>query len=278
MKTIPFTLTSAKGRPITADIRYLSNTQKKPIIIFSHGFKGFKDWGHFPKLAEEFAKAGFVVVSFNYSHNGTTPTSLQEFVDLEAFGKNNYSIQLDDLGVVIDHILSKDGLPDEIDANCLFLWGHSVGAGISILKACEDNRVKKVLAWASIGDFEKRVTAFNEEHWRKEGVEYITNARTKQQLPLYYQLYTDFYTHRNRLDLLTNAQHVNVPVQFIHGSNDEAVSLSEVALLQNRMPGSDLKIIDGANHTFGGKHPWTDQQLPEHTEEAIEISLSFLKS
>ncbi|MCO4292779.1 lysophospholipase [Solitalea sp. MAHUQ-68] len=271
-------LIHSSGKQMATNIHFVSSQQPKPILIFSHGFKGFKDWGNFPQLAKRFANEGFFVVAFNYSHNGTTPDKQTDFVDLDAFGNNNYSIQLDDLGAIIDFILNENTFADEIDSGQLYLWGHSMGGGISLLKAAEDARVKKVLAWASVGDFEKRVTAFNEEHWRKEGVEYILNARTKQQLPQYYQLYTDFYANRHRLDLLANAQQVNVPVQFIHGSNDEAVSLSEVELLQNRMPASDLKIIEGANHTFGGKHPWTDKQLPEHTKEAIEISLRFLKS
>jgi len=29
-----------------------------PVVLFIHGFKGFKDWGAFPDACEEFARAG----------------------------------------------------------------------------------------------------------------------------------------------------------------------------------------------------------------------------
>ena len=49
-----------KGRDektILADIYYEPTGKPKPVIIFSHGFKGFKDWGHFNLIAKTFAKA-----------------------------------------------------------------------------------------------------------------------------------------------------------------------------------------------------------------------------
>ena len=38
-----------------------------------HGFKGFKDWGFFPHLADRLARAGLVAVSFNFSGSGVGP-------------------------------------------------------------------------------------------------------------------------------------------------------------------------------------------------------------
>jgi uncharacterized protein len=45
-----------------------------PVILFVHGFKGFKDWGAFPDACEEFARVGFAVVAFNLSLNGVGKT------------------------------------------------------------------------------------------------------------------------------------------------------------------------------------------------------------
>ena len=50
-------------------------------------------------MADRFADAGFVFVKFNLSHNGTTIEHPIDFVDLEAFGNNNFAKELDDLGV-----------------------------------------------------------------------------------------------------------------------------------------------------------------------------------
>jgi len=38
---------SENEKPIILDFGFLNNNIAKPIIIFAHGFKGFKDWGHF---------------------------------------------------------------------------------------------------------------------------------------------------------------------------------------------------------------------------------------
>src|SRR6187402_558735 len=85
------------NRPFLLDLTFIPDGKEKPIVVFIHGFKGFKDWGTFPLMAEYFAQHGFVFLKFNLSHNGTTPEDPTNFADLEAFGNDNFSIQLDDL-------------------------------------------------------------------------------------------------------------------------------------------------------------------------------------
>ena len=53
--------------PISGDFSF--NNTNKNLIIFCHGFKGFKDWGPWNLVAEHFAKAGFFFIKFNFSHN-----------------------------------------------------------------------------------------------------------------------------------------------------------------------------------------------------------------
>jgi dienelactone hydrolase len=137
------------NEPITVDIFYNSNEKKKPVIIYAHGFNGFKDWGNFDMIASQFADAGFVFAKFNFSHNGTTPKSPEGFERLDLFGKNNYTIELFDLKQVIDFVMNEaDAL--EIDKDELYLIGHSLGGGISIITASEDPRLKRLITWASV--------------------------------------------------------------------------------------------------------------------------------
>ncbi len=59
------TLTSKHhNRAFIYDARYLKNGKKKPVIIFVHGFKGFKDWGTFNLLADEFAMKASITIVF----------------------------------------------------------------------------------------------------------------------------------------------------------------------------------------------------------------------
>jgi uncharacterized protein len=97
----------SKGRPVLLDTFFQKDGEPKPVLIFSHGFKGFKDWGHFDLLARHFASRGFVFVKFNFSFNGVTPDDLVNTSDTEAFGQNNYIIELDDLGLVIDWVTTR---------------------------------------------------------------------------------------------------------------------------------------------------------------------------
>ena len=85
------------NKPILCDLFFQDDQKPKPVVIFCHGYKGFKDWGAWDKMAETFAEKGYFFVKFNFSHNGTTPENPTEFLDIEAFGDNNYSIELDDL-------------------------------------------------------------------------------------------------------------------------------------------------------------------------------------
>src|SRR5215217_4866112 len=140
IKKETFTLPGAKGRGMLVDLTFDDNIRAAPLVIFAHGFKGFKDWGTHNLLAKYFAENGFRFLKFNFSHNGTTPESPVDFVDLIAFGDNTFSIELDDLTTVIDFACNGALLPR---ATGVYLMGHSMGGGISIIKADEDARVKK---------------------------------------------------------------------------------------------------------------------------------------
>ncbi|MDV7398930.1 hypothetical protein RZS08_46410, partial [Arthrospira platensis SPKY1] len=50
---------SAAGRPMAFDLYWPEETEHCPLILFAHGFKGFKDWGHWSLIAETFARHGF---------------------------------------------------------------------------------------------------------------------------------------------------------------------------------------------------------------------------
>jgi uncharacterized protein len=94
------------GRQMALDLCYENTDSPKPVVIYAHGFNGFKDWGNFDLIAARFAAAGFVFIKFNFSHNGTTPAQPSDFTDLEAFGQNNYTIELHDLNAVVDWVCS----------------------------------------------------------------------------------------------------------------------------------------------------------------------------
>ena len=270
-------IAGSKEKPILLDVCYKENHEAKPVVIFVHGFKGFKDWGHFDLLAKTFAQQGFVFIKFNFSHNGTTPENPLEFGDLDAFGKNNYIIELNDLEKVMDWALTEPSIAQEVDREHLSLIGHSRGGGISILKAAEDPRVKKLVTWASVSDFLNRNKKLTIDTWHEKGVVYTFNARTKQQMPLYLQFYESLQENKERLNVMKSAKSLTIPFLIIHGTKDEAVALGDAEELHRASKYSGLLVVGEAGHTFGVKHPFEELAFPEHAQYVIERSIAFLK-
>lgn len=265
-----------RDRFMFLDVFYTANSKPKPIVVFSHGFKGFKDWGHFNVVAQQFAEAGFVFVKFNFSYNGTTLDAPENFADLNSFGENNYTTELDDLEKVIDWVLTTEKLASEIDPNSLSLMGHSRGGGIAILKACEDIRVKKVVTWAAVDDFSSISKGYDLDEWKKNGAVYVANARTKQDMPLHYQLVEDTQNNKERLDIQKLVSGLRIPFLIIHGTDDAVVPVSAGKGLHEKCDTSQLLLIEGANHTFGAVHPFTEKKLPTHAKEVVESAIKFL--
>lgn len=278
LKTKNQILQGSHQKPILYDIYLKQETTNAPLVIFCHGYKGFKDWGYWDLVAKAFAENGICFVKFNFSHNGGTVDQPIDFPDLEAFATNNFSIELDDLKVIIDHCSSPDFKHHKlIDPQNLSLIGHSRGGGIVYIKAAEDKRVKKVISWASVSDFESRFADESARaYWKENGVVYVENSRTKQQLPHYYQFYEDFINNKERLTIKNAVQNLKIPNLIIHGTEDPTVALSEGEKLNQWNSLGEFLTITDADHVFGGKHPWENKELPQHMQQVVEASINFI--
>jgi pimeloyl-ACP methyl ester carboxylesterase len=266
------------NKPILTDLFFKESNQLKPILIFCHGYKGFKDWGAWNLMAETFANAGFFFVKFNFSHNGGTAEQPIDFPDLEAFGNNNYSKELDDLGNVIDWVSENSDIKSEIDLNEIYLIGHSRGAGIVLLKSDEDSRVKKVISLAGVSDYKRRFPKNEKlQEWEEKKVYFVKNGRTHQEMPHFYQFFRDFEKNEKRLNIKKATQNLEIPLLIIHGNNDASVSINEAKNLHKWNSKSTFKIIENSNHVFGTSHPWDKERVSEELSEAIEIAIDFLK-
>ncbi|MEZ4880392.1 MAG: alpha/beta hydrolase [Chitinophagales bacterium] len=201
MKKAPLIIHNTNKTAISLDVWYPEAKGNYPVVIFAHGFKGFKDWGHFGLLMQQLVDNNMVVVKFNFSGNGTTPEFMTDFVDLEKFGNNNWSIELGDLNTVVDFV--EDNIVHyHGDKNNINLIGHSRGGGISILQTAKDHRIKKLITWASVASFDYFIDAIDIQQWENDGVVYTYNGRTKQNMPLYYQLYEDYIKNKSNLNIL----------------------------------------------------------------------------
>lgn len=265
-------------KSILIDTFYSQDTPNQAIVIFCHGYKGFKDWGAWNLMAETIANAGFCLIKFNFSHNGGTIENPIDFPDLEAFGNNNYTKELDDLNDVINWAQNQFKNNPLIDTSKICLIGHSRGGGIAVIKASEDQRITKLVTLASISDFGKRTaTTGNLEEWKNNGVKFVINGRTKQQMPHYYQFYEDFKANEDRLHIESATKRIQIPMLIIHGDNDTSVSIDEAKELHQWNPSGQLEIIKNADHVFNVRHPWEEHLLSPELKQTVNLMTRFLK-
>jgi pimeloyl-ACP methyl ester carboxylesterase len=270
-----YTLSGAKGRAMLVDVTYNDAFKNAPLVIFAHGFKGFKDWGTHNLVANYFAQNGFKYLKFNFSHNGTTPDSPLDFADLIAFSDNTFSIELEDLDTIIDFACSGSGMTT---ASGVYLIGHSMGGGISIIKSAEDSRIKKLVTMASISSFYNLWPKEVEVQWRLQSIIYMPNKRTGQQMPLKSTLLDDLDSHPKRLDILAQAAAVKQPWLLMHGDADSTVPLNHAEELYAAHPDAEFFILPGGDHTFGGSHPYLDDVLPPSLVTFCDTAISFLRN
>ena len=145
------------------------------MVIFCHGYKGFKDWGPWNLVAKAFAEAGFFFLKFNFSHNGGTIHNPIDFPDLEAFALNNYSKELEDLENIIQLVTNTEQFREEAQVSNISLIGHSRGGGVVLIKAEENELVKKVVTWAGVSDFKLRFQEGSEsfKKWKETGRTFV---------------------------------------------------------------------------------------------------------
>ncbi|CAA7197078.1 alpha/beta hydrolase family protein [Chryseobacterium potabilaquae] len=266
-------ISNSETRSFLADAFYPETNKKLPLIIFVHGYKGYKDWGAWDLMAEKFAEKGFYFVKFNFSHNGTTVNDPHNFADLEAFGNNNYSKELSDVTAVIDFFI---GDP-KIDNQQIIILGHSRGGGISVIQAYEDKRINGLITLASVDTLDRFPKSEAFEKWKEKGVYYVLNGRTKQEMPHFYQFYEDYEKNNHRFDIEKAAEMTKVHFLIIHGTHDESVPVNNAEHLHLLHPNSELFLVENADHTFGAKEPWENDQLPKALDRGVEKCIEFIK-
>ncbi|WP_407428115.1 alpha/beta hydrolase family protein [Arcticibacter sp.] len=263
----------SEKKPVFIDYIMADRTDA-PLAIFVHGFKGFKDWGTHHLVAQYFADNGCSFLKFNFSHNGMSKEGIDVFDDLEAFAHNTFSKELNDLNEVITYVKSGNDFPPP---SKIILVGHSLGGGISILQTNTDARVDKLVTWASISNFRGLWNVDYESYWKKEGVIYMSNSRTNQQMPLYLDVLTDLEENAEKLDLLEAARSLKQPWLIIHGDADTIVTVEQAQLLKRQHPTSYLMVLENADHVFNARHPWLEDFLPEALKQACDSTISFIR-
>ena len=269
-----FSISGSQDKPIHIDFFDPENRENSALVIFAHGFKGFKDWGTHDLVGRYFARHGFSFLKFNFSHAGIGSGKGDTFDDLNAFSQNTFSRELFDLDQLITFCQSGKEFtkPDKI-----FLIGHSLGGAMCIIQASEDKRVDKLATWAAVSNLRHLWTNEQEVQWREDGVMYITNTRTNQQMPLGMAILDDLTHHPERLDILNAARSITQPWLIVHGEADPTVPVEQAEELSRQQELGRLLLIPEADHVFNARHPWNENELPRKLQEVCDSTISFFK-
>lgn len=269
---------SIHKKPIVTDVFYEQDNFKKPIIIFCHGYKGYKDWGAWNLMANTFAANNLFFVKLNFSHNGGTLENPIDFPDLNAFGENNFILELNDLEDVINWLINNKNYKSEIDTSNITLIGHSRGGGIVSIKASENKNISKVITLNGVSDYGVRFPKGDDLiRWKNEGVMYVVNGRTKQEMPHYYQFYKNFLENEERLTIKKAVENLQKPMLIVSGGGDVVVTSKEGELLHSWNTKGELFFVDEMNHTLGGKHPWEEDKLPKPLDAVVKKCITFIR-
>lgn len=214
----------------------LYSSDSKSIIIMSHGFTGDKsEWGRFDKIAVALNKAGYNVLTFDFSGCGES--------DDDTLTVNK---QVDDLKSALKFVKSKR-------YKKIGLFGHSLGGLISL--NCFSKEIETMVLTAPVTDkikytWDKRYTPRQLKELEKKG--YITKIMKKgvrRKILIDKQMLIDRESV-NQKKLLKN---VKCPVLIIHGNKDLNVPLNDSKnAIKHLSNNSKLEVIEGADHDMWG--------------------------
>ena len=276
MKKINKILINKDKNEINLDIRYSGNGKKMPVMIYSHGFKSFRNWGFIPLLCEDLAKNGYITINHDFSLNGIIDVEKLIF-DNDNFHKNTVSQEVEDLLFLIYSVIHGE-INNEIENNWdgqIYLAGHSLGGAVSIMAASHFNEVKKIALLASIATLDRN-TERQKHFWKKEGYVKIKIAGTKQELTLDYNYLKDKEENFKDNAILKSAENLDIPALILHPAEDLVVKQKEAEALEQSFKNSQFHLLPHTGHTFSAKHPLKNR--PETLDKIVELMTDFFRN
>lgn len=113
------------------------------------------------------------------------------------------------------------------------------------------------------------------EEWKQKGTRYVTNQRTKQDMPHSYSQVEDFFANKEKLSIEKACKILQKPILIVHGNQDVSVPIEEGYEI-SKWTKTPLTIIRNTDHVFGSSHPWVNPELPEKLREVCEEIYKFV--
>jgi uncharacterized protein len=248
--------------------------ERRPALVLCHGFGGSCRGAGHPELAQALARAGYVVLRFDFRGCGQSEGTRGSVIVAE---------EAEDLVHALDFIATQPG----VDPARIGVIGASLGGSLAIEVAARDPRVKLCVANGAIGKGERRFRAQypGDAAWQAFRARLDEAKRTKATLNRFDVIHIperdraglppgaimDF-TAETALSLLADdaesvvAKLAPRPLLLVHPRGDGVVPVAESeALAKAAGANCELRIIEGHAHFAAG------------SGELAGIVLDFLK-
>lgn len=269
-------VTGAEGLPVACDVHVPPGPGRAPVVLILHGFKGFKDWGFFPTLAEDLARAGLAAVRMNFSHNGVgAGPDAGSFTRLDLFEQDRMSYRLEDVAAV-RRALETGRLPRSarLDAGRCALFGHSLGGAVALL-AARAGGFQALVTLAAVPTVQ--LSREQQEVIERDGRWTVHNARTGQLMPVGRGALENVRRHADAYNLERAAGSLGIPWLIAHGEQDTSVPVEAARKLHAwaAAAATELRVLPGSDHVLNCRHPFQGR-TPAY-EELLAHMTRFLR-
>lgn len=262
----------------TIDGVYVNAGPGTPLVIIANGHNGFFNYGMFPYIRQSLLESGISSIGFNYTHSGIVGDA-DVFEDLERYGKNCRRLETEDLLFVLEKAAEApfDRHPEK------YILAHSMGgiATTFAAKAAIDKDVSLhgLILLCCLSTLNVRSSEII-ENWKRNGVWYIRNNRTQQDLPQGKEYLEETLAADGKWNLEPVLKAWKLPVLVAHSEHDESVPLRHGETLfdwcRGNHPRTECYVIPNGSHTLNTKHPF--EGPTEQLETFLAKAKQWLKS
>lgn len=202
-----------------------------PAVILSHGYNCIGE--DMQDIAASLAQNGVLAYTFDYCGGSTRSASSGESVDM------SIESEQDNLRHVIDMISEMEA----VDSTQLYLYGESQGGFVAALTGAEmpDRIAGMFLVYPAFSIVDQ---------WLAMNPDDMTEPFTFMGSMT---LSKTFYDGVPRYDVYEHIKAFTNPVIIYQGDKDPVVGLDYAKRVDEALPDSELIVVEGAGHGFGGK-------------------------
>ncbi len=261
MSTITtWTIPGWRDLPIYGNTHIPDVDHARGVILLVHGFMGYKDYGLFPFVAEQFANAGIIAHRFNLTTSGIT-NNFQTFERPDLFELGTWNNNVTDIDAVIDAVQSG---AIEGGGRPMLLMGHSRG-GVGVLltagrRFMQQRQPRPVgVISASAPSRPWRFAESQKKEILERGYLAVKSGRTGQDLRISRAFLDEQEADPPGHDLARHVAALNCPLLIVHGTTDPTVpprDAREIADMAGEGVKHTLKLVEGGDHVFNTPNPF----------------------